>query len=138
MEKSCYNIIIRNGEGSKCQIKKTVLMIAASMLLLSGCDGSNNNAVHTEVSQTSATQDKTESNSKGENHMQIKLNKSQYQVMLDSNVTVDEIIKNLPLSLTLSRYAEHEYNTELPFVPPCAEESTSDIKAGHILLGRME
>lgn len=64
--------------------------------------------------------------------MTVTLNDIRYSVITNHNITAKNIINKLPLDLTLSRYAEHEYNAELPFVPQNAKETTSDIKAGHI------
>lgn len=64
--------------------------------------------------------------------MTITLNDIRYNVITNRNITARDTISNLPLNLTLSRYADHEYNAELPFVPQNAKESTSSIKAGHI------
>lgn len=72
-------------------------------------------------------------NSEGEDRtMHVTINNTDYEVELDSNITVDEIVNKLPLDLTLVRYAEHEYYAELPFTPAFAKETTSNIKAGHL------
>ena len=47
--------------------------------------------------------------------MNIKINNTNYDVELDHNLTTNDILKNLPLNLHLSRYANHEYYSELPF-----------------------
>ena len=64
--------------------------------------------------------------------MKILFNGTEYDVVLEKNVTSDEIVEKLPLSLTLVRYAGHEYYSELPFTPAFSDETTSNIKAGHI------
>lgn len=64
--------------------------------------------------------------------MKVQINEMGYEVKLDNNETVKDIINNLPLNLELSRYAEHEYYSELPFTPTFDEDRTSNIKAGHI------
>ncbi len=67
-----------------------------------------------------------------EDNMQLTIGGTAYEVELDDNITIDDIVKKLPLELTLTRYAGHEYYSELPFTPSFAEETTSDIKAGHV------
>lgn len=64
--------------------------------------------------------------------MKVMINGTEFETVLDSNVTVDEITSELPLDLTLVRYAGHEYYAELPYTPVFAEERTSHIEAGHI------
>ena len=67
-----------------------------------------------------------------EQSMKILFNGTEYDVVLEKNVTSDEIVEKLPLSLTLVRYAGHKYYSELPFTPAFSDETTSNIKAGHI------
>lgn len=64
--------------------------------------------------------------------MNIKINNINYDVELDHNLTTNDILKNLPLELHLSRYANHEYYSELPFKPNFDKTRTSKIKAGHL------
>ena len=64
--------------------------------------------------------------------MTIKVNGIEYEVSLDQNVTVKDIIEKMPLSLNMVRYAGHEFYSELPFTPAFAQERTSEIKAGHV------
>lgn len=64
--------------------------------------------------------------------MTVTINNTDYEVEQDSNVTADEIVGNLPLNLTMTRYAGHEYYAELPFTPTFVSEQTSTVLAGHI------
>lgn len=64
--------------------------------------------------------------------MKITINGTPYEVLLDENVTVADIVGHLPLELEMERYADHEYYAELPFTPAFDEERTSQIKAGHV------
>lgn len=64
--------------------------------------------------------------------MKIEINNINYDVELDHNLTTNDILKNLPLQLHLSRYANHEYYSELPFKPNFDKTRTSKIKAGHL------
>ncbi len=64
--------------------------------------------------------------------MKVQINETEYEVKLDNNKTVKDILNNLPLKLKLLRYAGHEYYSELPFTPTFDQDRTSDIKAGHI------
>ncbi len=75
----------------------------------------------------------TGSANEGENYtMKIEINKIVYEVKLDRNKTVSDILKNMPLSLSVTRYAGHEYYAALPFTPAFDENRTSKIKAGHV------
>lgn len=64
--------------------------------------------------------------------MDIRVNENTYTVALESNVTVDELLANMPLELNMVRYAGHEYYAELPFTPTMAGGTTSEILAGHV------
>ena len=55
-----------------------------------------------------------------------------YTAELEDNSTVRDILKGMPLSLDMQRYAGHEYYAELPFRPEFAAERTSLIQAGHL------
>ena len=62
----------------------------------------------------------------------IDLEGKSYTVELEDNVTVNDIVKNLPLSLKLTRFGGHEFYSELAFRPEFASERTSHILAGHL------
>ena len=64
--------------------------------------------------------------------MKIQINETEYQVKLDHNETVQDLLENLPLEMELSRYAGHEYYSSLPFTPRFDINRTSHILAGHI------
>lgn len=64
--------------------------------------------------------------------MKITIGETTYDVALDSNTTVTDIVSKLPLALTMTKYAGHEYYAELPFTPVFDENRTSEIKAGHV------
>ncbi len=66
------------------------------------------------------------------NSIVINLDGKNYAAELEDNETVRNILKGLPLSLDIQRYAGHEYYAELPFRPEFAAERTSHIKAGHL------
>lgn len=54
-----------------------------------------------------------------------------YTATLQNNRTVEDILKMLPLELTLQRYAEHEYYASLPQKPSIkGVPMTSDAHAG--------
>lgn len=83
--------------------------------------------------QNSSEESGNETDKKGdESSMQLTINGTEYEVELDENITTNEIVKKMPLDLTLVRYAGHEYYSELPFTPEFAKETTSNIKAGHV------
>ncbi|MDO4272111.1 MAG: cyclophilin-like fold protein [Eubacteriales bacterium] len=64
--------------------------------------------------------------------MKLSIDGKQYHIALEDNETAREIAENLPLELEMERYAGHEYYAELPFTPPMAGETTSEILAGHV------
>ena len=64
--------------------------------------------------------------------MAIKLGDKSYSIEMKDNVTIQDILEKLPLSLNMKRYAGHEYYAELPFRPAFAQEQTSHIQAGHL------
>ena len=62
----------------------------------------------------------------------IKIEGVNYEAEFESNITAQEIVKHFPLTMSMKRYADHEYFAEFPFRPTFAEERTSHLKAGHI------
>ena len=62
----------------------------------------------------------------------ISIEGKNYSAELENNITIREIVKNLPLSLNMSRYAGHEFYSELSFRPEFAPERTSHILPGHL------
>lgn len=64
--------------------------------------------------------------------LSIIIGDKEFHAVLDDNVTVQDIVKHLPLNLSLQRYAGHEYYAELSFRPEFAKERTSHILAGHL------
>lgn len=46
--------------------------------------------------------------------IQIYLDNYRYEAEFNDNLTVKDILKMLPMELTLQRYAEHEYYSRLP------------------------
>lgn len=103
---------------------------------ISSQDGTNTGVGETEMSSTEkiSSVDEIENVSQeGEaSDMTIEIGDNTYGVVLDENDTVKDIVSNMPLELNMTRYAEHEYYAELSFVPTFSEETTSEIKAGHI------
>ena len=130
-------------------MRKRICCIAMLVMVLSGCgqvqDGTSiqqteeeSSAVNVESWDTNSANPEASlvpevSGKEGdEQSMKILFNGTEYDVVLEKNVTSDEIVEKLPLSLTLVRYAGHEYYSELPFTPAFSDETTSNIKAGHI------
>lgn len=62
----------------------------------------------------------------------INIEDKNFSVELEDNVTIQEIFDKLPLSLNMSRFADHEFYAELPFRPKFAQEKTSHILPGHL------
>ena len=77
---------------------------------------------------------KTESDTeKSEKTMKLTLNGQEYNVTLNNNSTIDDILKLLPMTLKMQRYAGHEYYASLSETPTIeGVTTTSDIKAGGI------
>ena len=93
-----------------------------------GCNN-NNNEVNT---NSNLNKNETINNKENVNTMKVIINDKSYEVELFDSVTKNEIINMLPLELTLQRYAEHEYYSELPTKPTMDENTTSNILAGDI------
>ena len=83
---------------------------------------------------TNVSDEKTESNTeKSEKTMKLTLNEHEYNVTLNNNSTTDDILKLLPMTLKMQRYAGHEYYASLSETPTIeGVTTTSDIKAGGI------
>lgn len=67
-----------------------------------------------------------------EKSMKIILNGKSYAITVDHNITTDTILDNLPFTIKVTDYANHEYYGRLPFTPPTAPKQTSKLQAGHI------
>lgn len=66
-------------------------------------------------------------------NMKITINNKIYDIKLDNNIVVDEIVSKVPFELEMINYAGHEFYDELPFTPSSkGVGQTSDLKAGHI------
>lgn len=65
-------------------------------------------------------------------NMKLIIGNETYEVKLDNNETVTDIINMLPLELTFKRYDNHEYYSDLEKTPKTTAETTSDLKAGHV------
>ena len=64
--------------------------------------------------------------------LSLTLGDKEYHAVLDDNVTVRDIVKHLPLTLDMQRYAGHEYCSDLSFRPEAEQGRTSSLKAGHL------
>lgn len=65
--------------------------------------------------------------------MKIKINDTEYNVILQKNKTVDDLLKMLPLNLEMQRYAGHEYYASLEKTPyNDSDYGTSYIKANGV------
>ena len=137
-----------------------ILMVTMLLLSISGCSANkaetNNNVTlytqtensnikdsdmaDTDVTKqqsddlTNVSDQKTESNTeKSEKAMKLTLNAQEYNVTLNDNSTIDDILKLLPMTLEMQRYAGHEYYASLSETPTIeGVTKTSDIKAGGI------
>ena len=107
----------------------SVLLVCS--LVLAGC-GVDGGQTDTGTSSEGISSENARDEKGDGDNMQITIDGTEYEVELDNNVTIDDIVKKLPIELTLTRYAGHEYYSELPFTPSFAKETTSNIKAGHV------
>ena len=124
-------------------MKAAILMIC--FIPLAGCSNTKNTSSKRNISVNnlqnqlvdSSSEDMTETSVAAENtsreepkreeeSMTIKVNETEYEVFLDQNETVKNIVENMPLSLDMVRYAGHEFYAELPFTPAFAQERTED------------
>ena len=64
--------------------------------------------------------------------MKITIADKEYQAALLESATQKDILKMLPLDLTLTRFAGHEFYSALPAKPAMAKETTSFVLAGHL------
>lgn len=65
--------------------------------------------------------------------LKLTIDKKEYTATLNDNRTVEDIMKMLPMELTLQRYAGHEYYSSLPKKPSIkGVPMTSDAHAGGI------
>lgn len=115
--------------------RKTKIVITAmcmTILLLSGCGNEASLESKTEAAMYANANDQHKEAKSEEDSMIIKANETEYEVVLDQNESVKNIVENMPLTLDMVRYAGHEFYSELPFTPAFAQERTSEIKAGHV------
>ena len=103
------------------------LLLLLIVCFSTGC--SNNNEVNT---NRNLDKNETINNKENVNTMKVIINDKSYEVELFDSITKDKIINMLPLDLTLQKYAEHEYYSELPTKPTMDENTTSNILAGDI------
>lgn len=66
------------------------------------------------------------------NDMKIYIDNKEYEILLDDNKTASDIFENISDTITLDKYAEHEYTTRLDFEPYEDSEQTPNLIAGHI------
>ena len=128
------------------KIKAVILMLF--LILLTGCGDMKNTFSKSDTSANNVQSQLTDDNAKSmteppvvaedtlkegeEDNMTIRLNEIEYEVTLDQNETVKDIVSNMPLNLDVVRYAGHEFYSELPFTPTFDKDRTSEIKAGHV------
>lgn len=109
------------------------IILVMCIVCLSGCGtaGSRSDTKSSEITISKEMGDSSKTD-KGMQLMNITLDGKNYAVALDDNETVKDIVTHMPLSLSMVRYAGHEYYAELPYTPVFDENRTSDIKAGHV------
>ena len=129
--------------------KIRITIVAICLMLLVGCGNTTSSESNTIVNneQNQLTEDNAKETTEipvgtevasqagqesEEDSMTITLNETEYEVSLDQNETVKDIVSNMPLNLDMVRYADHEFYSELPFTPVFDKDRTSEIKAGHV------
>ena len=65
-------------------------------------------------------------------NMKIQINDKIYNVQTEDNDTVADIVAALPLTMDFTRYAGHEYFSDLTFRPRAGGVQTSELMAGHL------
>lgn len=115
----------------KCYKTVGIVITAMCITMLAGC-GNMSNSAALETKNTavaSAQEKKAESEEDG---MKLSINGAEYEVVLEQNDTVKDIVKHMPLKLDMVRFAGHEFYSKLSFTPNLAKDRTSKIKAGHV------
>lgn len=64
--------------------------------------------------------------------VKIYIDNKEYEVLLDDNKTANDIFENISDTISLEKYAGHEYTTRLDFEPYEESEQTPNLIAGHI------
>jgi hypothetical protein len=64
--------------------------------------------------------------------IKLNLNDKEYVVSVDDNKTASDIFENISDTISLEKYAGHEYTTRLDFEPYEHNEQTPNLIAGHI------
>ena len=64
--------------------------------------------------------------------VKIYIDNKEYEVLLDDNKTASDIFENISDTISLEKYAEHEYTVRLDFEPYEESEQTPNLIAGHI------
>lgn len=64
--------------------------------------------------------------------IKLNLNDKEYIVSVDDNKTANDIFENISDTISLEKYAGHEYTTRLDFEPYEDSEQTPNLIAGHI------
>ena len=64
--------------------------------------------------------------------VKIYIDNKEYEVLLDDNKTASDIFENISDTISLKKYAEHEYTVRLDFEPYEESEQTPNLIAGHI------
>lgn len=137
---------IRQLSGAATRSKKIkVAVITMCLMLLAGCGDTKNltsseigtsvNKVQTKLADNNAdniTEASVKKQKSEEDVMKISINGTAYEVELEQNDTVKDIVKHMPLKLDMVRFAGHEFYSKLHFTPVLAKERTSEIKAGHV------
>lgn len=64
--------------------------------------------------------------------IKLNLNDKEYVVSVDDNKTASDIFENISDTISMEKYAGHEYTTRLDFEPYEHNEQTPNLIAGHI------
>ena len=86
------------------KMKIVIVAMCMTVLLLSGCG--NKSALETKNEAATEAVNTNEQNTEPESEeesMTIKVNETEYEVVLDQNETVKNIVENMPLTLDMPR-----------------------------------
>ena len=115
-----------------CIIVSILMIIAGFIILKNSSEEESYSNVVIQENTESQTNKNVSENKEEVASMKVIINNKEYEVILDENDTTKDILANMPLDLTLQRYAGHEYYSSLSFTPKFDTNRTSNIKAGHI------
>lgn len=118
------------------------LLIVLLLLIVTGCSNSiqanqdnkeNNSVIEKEESKENSVNE-IESEVSNMNNVVLKINNVEYKLELENNDTVNDLLNNIPLSLSMNELNGNEYYVYLDFNLKSNSENVKNIKAGDVML----